>query len=235
MKKILALIISSFIFGFLASRFELGTLLFAILLGTTLLLVYFKKTKTHEVAPLKSDIHPRTRFWDNVYFYLLSLDSVPNQNELRVWGLNIAEDFDLESLAQLSDQVALKGGSHLKMLVTDPDIEILEKYTKSSCAQKIQFAKLDPSETTWPFKNKFDIIFIGKIKQIDIAKKSFHRRLEACMHPHSVLIIDPRYQDQFLKNSWERASTQVLVRTNTAPLSHRPIFDLNNDIRSNFL
>ncbi len=234
MKKILVLIISSFTFGLLASQFEFGNLLFGVLLATTLVVVYFKRPQIQEAAT-KNDIHPRTRFWDEVYFYLLSLDSMPKQNELRVWGLNITEDYDFESLAQLSDQVALKSGSHLKMLVTDPDIQILEKYTESSFVKKIQFAKLDPSEATWPFKNKFDIIFIGKIKQMDIARKSFHRRLESCMHSDSVLIIDSLYHDQFLKNSWKCASAHVLVRINAAPLSNRPIFDLSNDIRSNFL
>lgn len=228
------IIATSFALGLITHQFQESISTFFVLLLTGLTAIYFKKFRSENHSE-NFNIHPRTQFWDNIYFYLLSLNWSLTENQLRVWGANIEDREDFESFVRLVEQVALKSGVNLKMIVTDNDNERLEKLLQSPLAEKIRFANVNLSDSEWPFKNKFNIVYIGKIKNVDVAKKSFHGRLEACLYHNSALIVNPLYHQFFFKKNWEQQSEGVLMKNYDTPLSDSSISDLSNDIRSNFI
>lgn len=236
MKKniVIYTVATSFILGLITHQFEQSIPTFLILLCSGLMAIYFKKIYSQKNSNTHK-IHPRTQFWDNIYFYLLTLNFTLGENELRVWGANIEDTEDFEAFVRLAEQVALKSGVNLKMLVTDHDNERLEKLTESHLAKKVRFANVNLSDNTWPFKNKFNLVYIGKIKTVDVAKKSFHNRLETCLYHNSALIVNPLSHGFFFKKGWQQMSEGILMKNHDRLSSNSSGPDLSNDIQSNFI
>ncbi len=237
MKKnyLLIAIATSFGLGFLTRPFDQNWAAALILTSSLVLLISRLRLQRLKSNPMKIKFDPRVQYWDNIYFYLLSLNFSINEKELRVWGANIQSVQDFESYVRLVEQVALKAGAHLKMIVTDHDSERLEKLTASPLAKKVRFANVNLSDPEWPFKYKFDIVYADKIKNIDVAKKSFHARLEKCLYNNSALIVNPNMQEFFFRRSWSQSGHGVLTKNYDATSSHGAVSDLGNEIRSNFL
>lgn len=238
MKKntLYAIVFVSFLAGFFTHPFNELSTVFLMLGSSLILMVYQRKMKLSLDSTQKTEINERTQYWDNIYFYLLSLNFTSADKELRVWGANIQNTNDFENFVRTAEQVALKSGTQLKIIVTDNDPERLEKLTASPLAGKVRLAPVNISDSEWPFKGKFDIVYIDKIKNIDVAKKSFHKRLDQCLYHNSALIVNPSVHEFFFKKSWTQTGQGVLTKNHDlASLSNSTSSDLGNDVRSNFI
>ncbi len=194
---------------------------------------YLKKLQKSKEKTYKID--PKTQYWENIYFYLTSFNLKNPQNELRIWCMNMEDTSDFASFAELTEQIATKSLLRFKFLATHTQLPILENLIQTPVANKIRFSQLDPSTTRWPFKNKFDIIYVGKIPKLLASNPNFHRRIESYLSDNAVIITDLENNDSFSKKSWQKLLPGIFALKTNAKSSDRSKFDLRNDLSSNFI
>ncbi len=233
---ILYTVIISFFCGIILRNYTYNWQLFISLSFLTCISLglYLKKLR-NKSSESKHKINPRTRYWENIYFYLTSLNLKNHQNELRIWCMNIEDSADFISFAELIEQVAAKSLLKFKFLTTHSELPILEKLIQTSVANKIRFSQLDPSTSRWPFKNKFDIVYVGKIPKLLASNPNFHRRIESHISNNAVIITDIENNYSFNKKSWQQILPGIFALKTNAKSSDRSNFDLRNDLSSNFI
>lgn len=224
----------SFIAGVGLHQIDNKWFIFTLILSTIIWFNFRNSLKQNSKKTLQT-INPRTQFWDNIYFYLLSLNYKSHQIELRIWLLNVEDAQDFKSIVNLSEQIAIKSNLKLKLLATHTDLPALEKLIATDVSHKVRFSQLDASTVKWPFKNKFDIICVGKISKLLAANPNFHRRIENCIHNNSVLILDSENETAFMKNSWDKLAPGIFHREKTKESRNSTHFNLRNDLGSNFI
>lgn len=233
---ILYTIIVSFFCGILLKNYTYNWHLFiALSFLTCLSLGIYLKMLQSKAAKKKYKIDPKVQYWENIYFYLTSFNLKNPQNELRIWCMNIEDPTDFTSFVELTEQIATKSLLKFKFLTTHTQLSILESLIRTPVASKIRFSQLDPATTHWPFKNKFDIIYVGKIPKLLASNPNFHRRIESHISNNAVIITDLENNDSFNKKSWQQILPGIFALKTNAKSSDRSNFDLRNDLSSNFI
>ena len=226
----------SFFCGILLNNFSYNWPAFTLFSFLTCLSIgIYLKLHQSKTAKKKYKIDPKTQYWENIYYYLTSLNLKNVKNELRVWCMNIEDPKDFTAFAELTEKIAAKSALQFKFLTTHTELPILENLIKTSIASKIRFSQLDPSTSRWPFKNKFDIIYVGKIPKLLSSNPNFHRRIESHISAHAVIVTDLDNNENFNKKSWQQILPGIYTLKTIAKSSDRSNFDLRNDLSSNFI